>query len=121
MSLLDVYLRSTDFVPGAILTMAFGAVLVRERQSQRQLRRLAAEAEELAATRERNRIARDIHDSVGHYLTIVNVQIEAARAIVAAQPAAADECLLRAQSLARDGLAELRRSVSMLTRIFSRV
>jgi len=114
LSALDVYLLSSNFVPGAVLTMAFGAVIVRERDTQRQLRRFAAQAEELAATRERNRIARDIHDSVGHYLTVVNVQIEAARSIIAARPAAADECLVRAQELARDGLAELRRSVSML-------
>jgi signal transduction histidine kinase len=103
----EVYSRSTGFVPGAILTVAFAYVLRRERTAQRALA-------ELAATRERNRIARDIHDSVGHYLTVVHVQLEAARAIVASDPAAADECLTRAQTLARDGLGELRRSVSML-------
>jgi len=114
MTPLQVYLTSTDLVPGAILTIAFSHVLVRERRARAELRRYAAQAEELAATRERNRIARDIHDSVGHYLTVVNVQIEAARAILGGDPAGADECLVRAQGLARDGLAELRRSVSML-------
>jgi signal transduction histidine kinase len=103
----DNYLRSTGFVPGAIVAVAFAALMVRQRQANRELA-------DLAATRERNRIARDIHDSVGHYLTVVHVQIEAARAIVARDPAAADECLHRAQDLARDGLGELRRSVSML-------
>lgn len=104
---LEVYARATGFVPGAIMAVAFASVLVRERRAQRELT-------DLARVRERNRIARDIHDSVGHYLTVVHVQIEAARAIVARDPAGADECLGRAADLARDGLAELRRSVAML-------
>ena len=89
-----------------MFTIVFARLIVRERDARQQLRRYAAEAEELATTRERNRIARDIHDSVGHYLTVVNVQIEAARA-TQLRP----EHLDRAQELARQGLAELRRSV----------
>ncbi len=106
-SFTQIYLRSTGFLPAAILTLAFAWVMVRERNARLELA-------ELAATRERNRIARDIHDSVGHYLTVVHVQIEAARAIVARDPAGAGECLVRAQDLAREGLGELRRSVSLL-------
>ncbi|HTJ43219.1 MAG TPA: sensor histidine kinase [Kofleriaceae bacterium] len=103
----QIYLRSTGFVPGAIVAIAFAHVMVRERRAQEELA-------ELAAVRERNRIARDIHDSVGHYLTVVNVQIQAARAVVSRDPQVADECLGRASTLAREGLGELRRSVSML-------
>ena len=103
-----VYEVSTGFLSGAIFTIIVGRLIVRERESRQQLRRYAAEAEELATTRERNRIAREIHDSVGHYLTVVNVQIEAARATHS------PEHLDRAQELARQGLAELRRSVAML-------
>jgi signal transduction histidine kinase len=111
---IEVYARATDFVPGAVVTIVFSEVLMRERRARHAARRAAAQVEELAVTRERNRIARDIHDSVGHYLTVVHVQIEAARAIAAAEPARADECLVRAKELAREGLTELRRSVSML-------
>lgn len=111
---IDVYARSTGFLPGAVFVVVTGRLIGREREARAQIRRYAAQVEELATTRERNRIARDIHDSVGHYLTVVNVQIEAARAIVAKDPAASSQCLVRAQDFARDGLAELRRSVSML-------
>lgn len=38
----------------------------------------AVQAEELATTQERNRLAREIHDNLGHYLTVANVQIKAA-------------------------------------------
>ncbi|MFT3697379.1 MAG: sensor histidine kinase [Kofleriaceae bacterium] len=103
-----IYEVSTGFVPGAVFAIVIGRLIVRERDARQQLRRYTMEAEELAATRERNRIAREIHDSVGHYLTVVNVQIEAARATQSA------DHLDRAQELARQGLAELRRSVSML-------
>jgi signal transduction histidine kinase len=111
---IEVYARSTGFLPGAVFVIVIGLLIARERQARGEIRRYAAQVEELATARERNRIARDIHDSVGHYLTVVNVQIEAARAIVAADPAASSECLVRAQDFAKEGLSELRRSVSML-------
>lgn len=114
MAPVDVYTRSTGFLPGAIFVVVAGLLIVREREARQQIRRYAAQVEELATTRERNRIARDIHDSVGHYLTVVHVQLEAARATVASDPDAARDCLVRAQDLAREGLAELRRSVTML-------
>lgn len=112
--LTQIYINSTGFIPSAVFVIVAALLLVRERDARVQVRRYAAEVEDLATTRERNRIAREIHDSVGHYLTVVNVQIEAARALVAANPSGSNECLARAQQFARDGLAELRRSVSML-------
>ena len=89
--------------------------LARElREANEQLRAQAASIEELAKTKERNRIARDIHDGLGHYLTVVHVQLEAARMLLARDPRAARESLLKAQMLTRDGLAEVRRSVAVL-------
>lgn len=113
-SLVQIYAGSTGFLPGAVFTIVLGLLIVRERDTRKQLRRYASQVEELATTRERNRIAREIHDSVGHYLTVVHVQIEAARATVASDPTASSECLGRAQDFAREGLSELRRSVSIL-------
>lgn len=103
-----VYEISTGFLSGAVFAIIIGRLIVSEREAHRQVRRYAAEVEELATTRERNRIAREIHDSVGHYLTVVNVQIEAARATKS------PEHLDRAQEHAREGLAALRKSVAML-------
>lgn len=83
-------------------------------EANRKLRQYAAQAEELATVRERNRLAREIHDSLGHYLTVVNVQIEAARAVMDRDRAKAIEALARAQSLTHEGLRDIRRSVSAL-------
>ncbi|MBM4422085.1 MAG: sensor histidine kinase [Chloroflexi bacterium] len=78
------------------------------------MREYAAQAEELATARERNRLAREIHDGLGHYLTVINVQIEAARAVMESDAARAASALSKAQSLAKEGLADVRRSVAAL-------
>ena len=44
------------------------------------------QAERLAAAQERNRVARDIHDGLGHALTVVQMQIKAARAVLPPEP-----------------------------------
>lgn len=80
-----------------------------------QLREYAIQAEELAATRERNRLAREIHDSLGHYLTVAHVQIQAAQALLRDnQSAPCLAALDKAQTLTREGLREIRDSVATL-------
>ena len=74
----------------------------------------AVQAEELATTQERNRLAREIHDNLGHYLTVANVQIKAAQAVMDKDPARAQLALDRAGQLTQDGLAAVRRSVAAL-------
>ncbi|MCA9970447.1 MAG: sensor histidine kinase [Anaerolineales bacterium] len=82
--------------------------------ANQQLRHYAVQAEELATTKERNRLAREIHDSLGHYLTVVNVQLGAAQALLTADPDRARDALQKSQQLTQDGLAEVRRSVAAL-------
>ena len=74
----------------------------------------AVQAEELATTQERNRLAREIHDNLGHYLTVANVQIKAAQAVMGKDPARAQVALDRAAQLTQDGLAAVRQSVAAL-------
>jgi signal transduction histidine kinase len=83
-------------------------------EANRKLREYAVQVEELATTRERNRLAREIHDTLGHYLTVVNVQIEAARAIIDRDRDKTLDALQKAQSLTQEGLQEIRRSVASL-------
>jgi signal transduction histidine kinase len=78
------------------------------------LREQAAQADELATTRERNRLAREIHDGVGHYLTVIKVQLEAARAAFDREPATAQHAITVSERLAGEALDELRHSVSAL-------
>jgi signal transduction histidine kinase len=91
-----------NFLAAALFTVIFSRLVVQERQAS------AA----LATAQERNRIAREIHDGLGHYLTSANMQLEAARAVIA--DGAAAPRVSRAQDLLREGLGEVRRSVAML-------
>jgi signal transduction histidine kinase len=59
-------------------------------------------------------LAREIHDSLGHYLIVVNVQIGAAQAVFDQDSARALEHLSKAQTLTQEGLVEIRRSVAAL-------
>src|SRR6185369_9754171 len=69
--------------------------------SHRQLKAYAGQVAELATTRERNRLARDIHDSLGHYLTVINVQLEKAEVFRDRDQGAASQAVADARSLAR--------------------
>lgn len=82
--------------------------------THRRLQAYALQVEALAVAEERNRLAREIHDSLGHYLTIITVQLEAAGKLFATQPERAAEAVATAEHLARESLAEVRRSVAAL-------
>ncbi|SNY47745.1 Signal transduction histidine kinase [Paractinoplanes atraurantiacus] len=97
----------------AVFAAVLTKLLMREQQARQALARAQREVERLAASEERNRIARDIHDGLGHSLTVVQMQIKAARAVLS-QPAKADEMLGKAQDQAEEALREVRRSVGAL-------
>ena len=82
--------------------------------ANRHLGAYAAQAEELAAARERNRLAREIHDTLGHYLTVVRVQLEAALAVHERGPDLAMDAVRKAQALVGEGLREIRNSIAAL-------
>lgn len=74
----------------------------------------AEQVAELAATEERNRLARDIHDSLGHRLTVVTIQLEKALAYKDRNPDEAEQALLDAKQAASAALKDVRRSVRSL-------
>lgn len=82
--------------------------------SNEQLTRYAAEAAQLATIRERNRIAREIHDSLGHCLTIVGVQLEKAIIFDAVNRDEAVQAVRAAKRLTDQALDEVRHSVGAL-------
>ena len=118
---LDAIAVALVYGTGIVFVVAFTRMAASERDARlaladanQQLREHAAQVEELATARERNRLAREIHDNIGHYLTVVNVQIEAARAILPQDRPRALNHLAQAQTLTQEGLAEVRRSVAAL-------
>jgi signal transduction histidine kinase len=83
-------------------------------QANEQLREYTQKAEELATVQERNRIAGDIHDSLGHALTGLIVQIQAAVQLFHREPAKAHLFLTQAHSLGETAMQEVRKSISTL-------
>jgi signal transduction histidine kinase len=79
-----------------------------------QLRAQATQTAELATTRERNRLAREIHDGVGHYLTVIKVQLDAAAALLPTDSKRAAHSVETAARLAAEALDDVRRSVGTL-------
>lgn len=121
LSVSDLFLPAVFYAVMIISVLYFGRIIEREEEAHavldeanRKLTEYASQAEELAAAKERNRLAREIHDNLGHYLTAVNMQIEAAMALMESDGDRAKQSLERAQSLTKEGLAEVRRAVAAM-------
>ncbi|OEF97063.1 sensor histidine kinase [Desulfuribacillus alkaliarsenatis] len=75
------------------------------------LRETSKELEEVIIIKERNRIAHEIHDTVGHTLTTVLIEMEAGKRLIDVNGELAKEKLSMAQSQVRKGLNDIRTSV----------
>jgi signal transduction histidine kinase len=114
--------------PQNVAFTALGAVAIAAGDSSRNRRAYLTEAERRASraevereqdarrrvTEERLRIARDLHDSVGHHLALISVQSDVAARAIDADGGAAREALQHVKSASRKALAELRDTVSLL-------
>jgi signal transduction histidine kinase len=92
-----------------VLLLSF--TILREQRSRSRAEQLTQEVEILAATVERSRIAREIHDSLGHTLTALNVQIELAQKLQQRDPVRAGQSIDIAQTLATQCLQDVRHAV----------
>lgn len=101
-------------LPGFAFVIVFTKIALSANAARLKALALAAEVENLATVRERNRLAHEIHDSLGHFLTTIHVQLGAARAVHAADPERSLSAVAKAQDLAREALGEVRRSVAAL-------
>jgi signal transduction histidine kinase len=69
---------------------------------------------QLAVAEERVRIARELHDIVAHGVSLMTIQIAAARRVSSSKPEAADQALAAAEQAGRQSLAELRSLLAVL-------
>ena len=101
-------------VPALVFTIVTGAANIvdaeRER-AQRRLRRADEEIERLAALAERERIARDLHDLLGHTLSLIVVKSELAARLAESDPPRAGEEMRDVERIGREALAEVRAAV----------
>jgi signal transduction histidine kinase len=101
-----------------ILGVAFpwmiGRSLARQAQLAAQLDATRRELAQQALLSERRRIARDVHDFVGHGLAAVMLQVMSARHVLRRDADAAEEALRSAEEVGRRSMQELRRTVTVL-------
>ena len=76
------------------------------------LERANSEIERLSQEAERERIARDLHDLLGHTLTVITVKLDLARRLLSNDPGRARNEIVEAEQTARNALAEVREAVS---------
>ncbi|GAC1393329.1 MAG: sensor histidine kinase [Ktedonobacteraceae bacterium] len=83
-------------------------------QANIQLQNYADEVEEMTVDRERTRMAREIHDTLGHYLTILSIQLETISKLQERDPARAMIEVAEAQRVAAQSMQEVRNAVAAL-------
>ncbi len=79
-----------------------------------QLQKYSERSEELAKIKERNRLAREIHDTVGHCLTGISLGLAATRELAKSEPGSVGDQINRLDELSRQGLLDIRRSLKEL-------
>lgn len=116
------------FLAGQIFVIIFMQMYIEEESAHNKIRQLineleaanknlknfANQVEEITIVRERNRLAREIHDGLGHYLTVIHMQIQAAKAVMKSQPEKAYVLLSVAQKQSQEALIDVRKSVTTL-------
>jgi two-component system sensor histidine kinase DesK len=97
------------------VTTVVGVIVYVERQAHSRESALLlsqGEVRRLAATAERERIGRDLHDLLGHTLSLITLKLELSRKLLDRDPEAARRELLEAERVARNALAEVRGAVT---------
>jgi signal transduction histidine kinase len=102
------------WVVGVAFPWVIGRAVHRQAQLAGALEATRRELAEQTMLEERRRIARDVHDFVGHGLAAVMLQLTSARHVLRRDPAAAEEALRSAEAVGRRSMGELRRTVGLL-------
>lgn len=107
----DPVWSASDYVfsTGAAALAMFG--VVRMAEGNKRLHQAQDQLAELAVVEERERFARDLHDVLGHSLTVMTLKAELAGRLVSLDPRQAEIEVAAVERLAREALADLRATV----------
>jgi signal transduction histidine kinase len=104
------------WILGIVFPWVLGRAFIRQGQLAAELDATRRELAQQALVSERRRIARDVHDFVGHGLAAVMLQVTSARHVLRRDPDSAEEALRSAEEIGRRSMDELRRTVTLLRR-----
>jgi two-component system sensor histidine kinase DesK len=110
-----VHLPVYAWFPAVLFSLLVGGVNLHQAEVSRgdaKLRATQEEVERLAQTAERERIGRDLHDLLGHTLSLVTLKAELARKLVPRDPERAAREMEEVERISRDALREVRAVVS---------
>lgn len=114
----DAFMRAVIYPIIAFLVSRIVAGQKKDRQALTEqnshLTRYASTVEQLAISQERNRMARDLHDTLAHSLSAVSIQLEAISRQIRNDPEAAETTLRQTRQTVRQGLRETRRALHAL-------
>jgi len=102
------------WIPAAVISLLVGGTNIHfgeMRRKDRELIRAHQRAEELARVAERERIARDMHDLLGHTLSVVVLKSELAAKLAGRDPARAADEIREVEQISREALAAVRRAI----------
>jgi two-component system, NarL family, sensor histidine kinase DesK len=102
------------WIPAIVLTLLIGGgnvAFAEKRRADTRLRLARDEVEHLAKVAERERIARDLHDLLGHTLSVIVLKSELAAKLTDRDPARAATEIRDVERISREALAEVRRAV----------
>lgn len=115
---LEAWLLHLDpwfWIIGVGLSLALGSVQIhfaQRSEANRRLRLAQGEIEHLARVAERERIARDLHDVLGHTLSVVILKSELASKLIGHDPERAANEIRDVEQISREALAEVRGAIS---------
>jgi signal transduction histidine kinase len=104
----------SSYIGSSVLCIILSIILLSERQSRMRAENLSKEVETLSASLERSRIARDIHDSLGHLLTTLDIHLEVAQKLRDRDPNQSIDALDTAKQLSTQCLREVRNAVQSI-------
>jgi signal transduction histidine kinase len=102
------------WVVAIVFIWVIGLAVARQERLVVELAGTRRQLAQQALQAERRRIARDVHDFVGHGLAAVMLQVTSARHVLRRDPKAAEEALRSAEEVGRRSMQELRRTVALL-------
>jgi signal transduction histidine kinase len=98
----------------ALVVLGAGEIIRVRRERAQSARRVWAERQARQANEERLRIARELHDTVAHHMSVINMQASVALHVLDRQPEQAEAALTAIRDSSRSGLSELRSLVAVL-------
>src|SRR5690606_8986239 len=110
----DEHFGALSWVLGVGFAVVSGRLVRRQLELGERLQQAHRELAAVAVAEERRRIARDVHDLVGHGLAAVLLHLTGARHVLRRDPDAAEAALAEAETAGRRSMAELRSVMALL-------